>query len=77
MHVHGSGGWVEKPKVVPRQGAAHRAGESQSLFGRQHNSRRHASTKCQPAAGRPPAVPTHRGKRQQARGRARQRPPLR
>eukprot|EP00951_Prasinocladus_malaysianus_P039523 scaffold443950_cov13-Prasinocladus_malaysianus.AAC.1 len=28
MHVHGSGGRVEQPKVLPRNGGAHRAGES-------------------------------------------------
>eukprot|EP00955_Chlamydomonas_euryale_P013243 142799-Chlamydomonas_euryale.AAC.1 len=27
MQVHGSGGQVEQPKVLPRNGGAHRAGE--------------------------------------------------
>eukprot|EP00955_Chlamydomonas_euryale_P019891 212239-Chlamydomonas_euryale.AAC.1 len=32
MHVHGSGGWVEQPKVLPRKGGAHLTEESLNHF---------------------------------------------
>eukprot|EP00955_Chlamydomonas_euryale_P060239 357660-Chlamydomonas_euryale.AAC.3 len=32
MHVHGRGGRVEQPKVLPRNGGAHRVGESLNHF---------------------------------------------